>query len=104
LKQSGFSSERMVATFGGILALNYGWSAFASAREGEPEQGAAQVRAALAALSNADFPLTVAVADEMAGYGSDRHYDLVMDQFLAGVRAAPSSNEIVTPGRPERLS
>jgi len=26
LKQSGFSSERMVATFGGILALNYGWS------------------------------------------------------------------------------
>ena len=47
-----------MATFSGVLALNYGWSSFTVA-------GALQ-----------------------AGYGSDEHYEFVLDRFLAGLRAA----------------
>jgi hypothetical protein len=36
-------------------------------------------------------PLTAAVADEIADYGSDRHYEVVMDQMLAGLRSAAVS-------------
>ena len=32
------------------------------------------------------FPLTVGVAEEMGAYGSDEHYELVLDQMLGGLR------------------
>ena len=32
------------------------------------------------------FPLTVGVAEEMGAYGSDEHYELVLDQMLCGLR------------------
>jgi hypothetical protein len=38
-------------------------------------------------LPRATFPLTVDVAEAMGAYGSDAHYDVVLDQFLAGLRA-----------------
>jgi hypothetical protein len=41
----------------------------------------------LAALPASQFPLTVALAGEMGAYGSDEHYDFVLDQLLAGLRA-----------------
>jgi len=71
-----------------LLALNYGWSSFASARDLRPTNAAEQVRQAMAQLPRADYPHTAAVAGEMVGYGSDRHYDLVLEQFLSGIRAA----------------
>jgi hypothetical protein len=40
----------------------------------------------LAALPRSEYPLTVEVADEMGAYGSDHHYDFVLDQFLSGLR------------------
>jgi hypothetical protein len=76
LSRALFANDSVVATFSGLLALNYGWSAFASARDAEPANAAAQVRAALAALPRSDYPRTAAVADEMATYGNERHYDL----------------------------
>jgi AcrR family transcriptional regulator len=88
LSRARFDKESVVATFGGLLALNYGWSSFASARDLEPINAAAQVRQALAALPPARYPHTAAVAAEMAGYASVRHYELVLDQLLAGIRAA----------------
>jgi AcrR family transcriptional regulator len=88
LSRARFTNESVVATFGGLLALNYGWSSFASARDIQPTNAAAQVRQALAALSRADYPHTAAVAVEMAGYASDRHYELVLEQLLAGIRLA----------------
>jgi AcrR family transcriptional regulator len=91
LEQTGLSAERIVATFSGLIALNYGWSAFAAARDAGPESAAGQVRAALAALPLSEFPRTAAVAGEMANYASDRHYELVIDQLLAGVRSAARS-------------
>jgi hypothetical protein len=33
-----------------------------------------------------EYPLTVDVADEMGAYGSDHHYDFVLDQFLRGLQ------------------
>jgi hypothetical protein len=49
-------------------------------------RGDADISAALAALPAAHYPRTVEVAGEMADYASDRHYDLVIDQFVAGIR------------------
>lgn len=41
----------------------------------------------LAQLPPGQFPLTVDVAGEMGAYGSDPHYDFVLDQLLGGLRA-----------------
>ena len=35
-----------------------------------------------------EFPYTAEIAGEMISYGSDRHYDLVLDQYLTGIRIA----------------
>jgi AcrR family transcriptional regulator len=87
LHRAGFDAERAVAIFGGVLALNYGWAAFATARDTRPTRPAEQVRQALATLSRAEFPRTAAVAAEMAHYASERHYDLVLEQLLIGIQA-----------------
>jgi AcrR family transcriptional regulator len=62
LARAGFSDDRAVATFSGVIALNYGWSSFTAA----------------------------AAIDEEADYGSERHYELVLDQLVAGVRESAS--------------
>jgi AcrR family transcriptional regulator len=58
LARAGFSEERAVATFSGVIALNYGWSSFTAA----------------------------AAIDEEADYGSERHYELMLDQLVVGIR------------------
>ena len=88
LNRGGFDSQSMVAIFGGILALNYGWSSFAGARDVPPANAAEQVREALATVPPGEFPHTTAVASDMAQYGHDHHYELVLDRLLAGIRAA----------------
>lgn len=85
LSRAHFSDAEAVATFSGLLALNYGWSAFAFARDLEPTFAAEQVRAALAAIPASVFPFTAVVAVEMASYGNDAHYALVLEQLLTGV-------------------
>jgi len=42
-------------------------------------------------LSHEVFPLTVGVADEMGAYGSDAHYDFVLDRFLGGLQQATTT-------------
>lgn len=42
----------------------------------------------LAALPPSEYPLTVEVARELGAYGSDHHYDFVLDQLLCGLRVA----------------
>jgi AcrR family transcriptional regulator len=87
LRRGGFSDARAVAAFSGIIALNYGWSSFTTARDLDPGGPGHDVGAILASLSRTEYPLTVDVADEMGAYGSDRHYDFVLDQLLSGLRA-----------------
>jgi AcrR family transcriptional regulator len=88
LRRGGFSSERAVAAFSGIIAINYGWSSFTAARDLDPEGPSHDVGTMLALLPASEYPLTVAVAAEMGAYGSDRHYDFVLAQLLDGLRAA----------------
>jgi AcrR family transcriptional regulator len=83
LRRAGLSDEDAVATFSGVLALNYGWSAFAAARE---SAAAEEVATAMEALSAEEYPLTAAVAGEMRNYASDSHYGLVLEQLVSGVR------------------
>lgn len=87
LRRGGFSNARAVAAFSGIIALNYGWSSFTTARDLDPDGPRHDVGATLAALPRSEYPLTVDVADELGAYGSDHHYELVLDQLLTGLRA-----------------
>ena len=87
LRRGGLSNARAVAAFSGIIALNYGWSSFTTARDLDPEAPGHDVGAMLAQLPPTEYPLTVEVAGEMGGYGSDHHYDFVVDQLLSGLRA-----------------
>jgi AcrR family transcriptional regulator len=87
LRRGGLSDARAVAAFSGIIALNYGWSSFTTARDLDPEAPGHDVGAMLAMLPRSEYPLTVDVAGELGAYGSDDHYDFVLDQFLSGLRA-----------------
>ena len=88
LRRAGFDNDRVVATFSGILAFNYGWQAFASARDIQPDSAADQVRQALSRVSLSAYPHTVAVAAEMATYGNAQHYELMLEQLLVGISAS----------------
>jgi AcrR family transcriptional regulator len=88
LKRGGLSDADAVAAFSGIIALNYGWSSFTTARDLDPASPAHDLAALLAALPREEFPLTVDVARQMGAYGSDDHYEFVLDQLLTGLRAA----------------
>ena len=78
------------AAFSGLIAINYGWSSFTAARDLDPGGPSHDVAAMLRRLPPALFPLTVGVAEEMGAYGSDEHYELVLDRFLSGLRAVDS--------------
>jgi len=87
LRRGGLSNARAVAGFSGIIALNYGWSSFTTARDLDPEGPSRDVGAMLAQLPSTEYPLTVDVAKEMGAYGSDEHYEFVLDQLVSGLRA-----------------
>jgi AcrR family transcriptional regulator len=87
LRRAGLTDTRAVGAFSGIIALNYGWSSFTSARDHDPESRGGEVAAMLAALPASEYPLTVETAAEWGAYGRDDHYDFVLDQMLAGLRA-----------------
>jgi AcrR family transcriptional regulator len=88
LRRGGLSNARAVAAFSGIIALNYGWSSFTTARDLDPEGPSGDVSAMLAQLPPTEYPLTVDVAGEMGAYGSDDHYEFVLDLLVSGLRAA----------------
>jgi AcrR family transcriptional regulator len=82
LHRLGVNGDRAVATFTGILALNYGWVSFSIAR------GAADAAPSIRRIESgpsADFPHTLAVAEEMARFGSDDHYVTVVTELLGGL-------------------
>jgi len=87
LARGGIRGADAVATFCGILALNYGWFAFSTARDAtrtsvDPE---AVLAASLSMVPADRFPLTLSVADELSNYGSDGHYRFALGQLIAGV-------------------
>jgi len=90
LERGGLTGAHAVATFSAVLALNYGWSAFTSARDDLPgdEDPAEALGAALSALPAERFPATLAVADELSHYGSDTHYGIALGQLITGVAAS----------------
>lgn len=89
LRRGGVTGGDAVADFCGILALNYGWSAFATARSAAARNGqdpGPAIGAMIAALPGERFPLTVAVADQMSAYGSDEHYERALRHLVSGIR------------------
>jgi AcrR family transcriptional regulator len=86
LARGGYQGGRAVAAFSGLIALNYGWSSFTAARDLDVRGATTEVEGILDQLPAELFPRTVSVAGEMGAYGSDHHYDFVLDQFLSGLR------------------
>ncbi|MFT4294489.1 MAG: helix-turn-helix domain-containing protein [Micropruina sp.] len=75
LARAGVQGGEAVAVFSGVLALNYGWMSFALGRR-RPEASASLAR--IEAGPRGDFPRTAAAGPELAQFGSDRHYDVVL--------------------------
>jgi AcrR family transcriptional regulator len=88
LRRGGFTGERAVAAFSGVIALNYGWSSFTAARDLDARGAGHEVAAMLSALPVEHFPLTAGVAREMGAYGGDAHYALVLGAFVNGLGRA----------------
>jgi AcrR family transcriptional regulator len=93
LERGGVLGDAAVASFSAILALNYGWFAFNSARDGrrsetDPE---ADLAASLAQLPPERFPLTVSVAPQLSGYGSEEQYAMALRRVVAGVAVSGNS-------------
>jgi AcrR family transcriptional regulator len=90
LARGGIHGERAVAVFSALLALNYGWCAFALRRGTSTPQAerAPDVTTMLQTLPVDTFPLTVGSAREMAAYGDDAHYAIALGLLLDGLRAA----------------
>jgi AcrR family transcriptional regulator len=84
IRRGRVTNDEAVAIFSGIIALNYGWSSFTAARLLNPAAGE-QVAAAMAMLPAELFPETAAVAAEMVGYGSDEHYEFVLERLVGGL-------------------
>lgn len=84
LERGGIAGEDAVVAFSTLLALNYGWSAFATGREaGAPSTADLEQR--LRSLPAEVFPLTVAVAEPMSRYGSEAHYESALALVVAGL-------------------
>jgi AcrR family transcriptional regulator len=84
LHRLGVEGDRAVATFSGIIALNYGWVSFSIAR------GAAEAVPSLQRISSGpspDFPHTLGAGGAMARFGSDEHYAIVVRELLDGLAA-----------------
>lgn len=83
LDRGGITDDAAVATFSGIIGLNYGWASFVVARtDGAGDSLAEDLVNPRVAQS---FPLTASVARPMSRYGSLEHYELVLGQLLAGI-------------------
>jgi AcrR family transcriptional regulator len=98
LRRAGFTNAQAVAAFSGIIALNYGWSSFTTARDHAPRSRGNEVAAMLAMLPASEYPLSVEVAGEMGAYGSDDHYAFVLDRLLDGLHAASADGGQGRPG------
>ena len=85
LGRGGIAGDDAVATFSGLIALNYGWSSFVLARSRGDHTSAPLPPAP------PEYPLSLAAAGSLAGYGSAAHYEHVLDQLLAGVEAAAAA-------------
>jgi AcrR family transcriptional regulator len=84
LRRAGITGDEAVATFSGIIALNYGWSSFVAGRQRAGDPGNDQ-NLRQASTAAGDYPLTGDVAEAMSRYGSDDHYDTVLGQLLGGI-------------------
>ncbi len=97
LHRGGIGGADAVATFSALIALNYGWSAFAVARD--PAQPVAErapdIAPLLGALPADAFPFTAAVVVPMADYGSPEQYERALGLLIAGIGGSQ-------PGPPRR--
>jgi AcrR family transcriptional regulator len=89
LDRGGLRGERAVAVFSALLALNYGWCAFALRRDptAPAAERAPDLAPTLSALPVDTFPLTVGSAREMAAYGNEAQYIVALGLLLDGVAA-----------------
>jgi AcrR family transcriptional regulator len=94
LRRGGLTGADAVAAFSGLLALNYGWAAFATARSTAPPgdpRDAPTLRNALLSLPAQAYPLTVEVAEDLSRYGSEEHFERALGHALTGIGAVAAA-------------
>lgn len=89
LHRGGITGGQAVATFSGIIALNYGWSSFVNAQDRVVIGGGqdASLESQLIALPPDEFPLTRELSPELAMYGNHNHYKIAIATYCAGLNA-----------------
>jgi len=80
LARGGVEGEDAVAAYSGIVALNYGWAAFAAPRTSD-----AALRTSLRALPPGRFPYTAAVIEPLSRYAGQANYERSLEFLLAGI-------------------
>ena len=80
LARGGLTGSSAVSAFSAIIALNYGWAAFA-----RPDRTPAELRDGMLALPPTLFPHTRALADELAAYANPRNYDRALALVIDGI-------------------
>ena len=81
LARGGLTGADAVAAFSAIVALNYGWAAFAN-----PDRSPAELRDGMLALPAASFAHTRAVAEELAEYADPGNYARALELVVEGIR------------------
>jgi len=85
LSRGGITGDDAVVAFSAIVAMNYGWASFVSARQDAVDASVEAERRASAPRAR-DYPLTAGVADALNEYGSAAHYDRALGHLLRGIR------------------
>lgn len=89
LRRGGITGVQAVATFSGIIALNYGWSSFVIAQDGAVIGGIQDttLEGQIGALPTEEFPLTRDLSTDLAQYGAHSHYTSFLSMLCGAVGA-----------------
>lgn len=89
LRRGGITGVQAVATFSGIIALNYGWSSFVNAQDRAVIGGNqdASLEDQIGALPSEEFPFTRELSAELAQYGAHSHYTSILTMLCGTVAA-----------------
>lgn len=82
LARAGLDARSSFIAWSGLVALNYGAAAFIL---GRAEGGTSAAQRLTATLDAATYPHGVAAAAAVAEYGSDEHYETILDWYLVGL-------------------
>lgn len=83
LARGGVTGADAVSALSAILALNYGWAAFAA-----PHRSAQDIAASIRDLPPGAFERSVEAAEDLAHYAGQANYERALEMLVAGIGGA----------------